>query len=336
MSSPLARVGSVKLKLGLLIVAAVAISATMSQVGFRLGWPVWLRPVVAGVVSLTLVQVLARGLTRPLREMAAATRAMARGEHVDPIETDNRDEIGQLASAFNSMVQDLEGLERERRDLVANAAHELRTPIAGLQATIENLRDGVVDPGPEVLERLAEQADRLGYIVVGLLDLSRLEADDVPIERHAMDLAEVAATAIQVATTDRSTMSPTLTVTGDPTYSGDEQLIERLLTNLVRNAVVHGLGSDVCVQVTGKPNAVTITVSDRGPGLGLAEPERVFDRFVRSDSSRGESRPGTGLGLAICAAIAARHGGQIEATEVDPRGTRFAVQLPQHPAKDSV
>ncbi|MEL6893006.1 MAG: HAMP domain-containing sensor histidine kinase [Actinomycetota bacterium] len=333
--SPLARIGSVKVKLGLLIVAAVAISATMSQVGFRLGWPIWLRPVIAGVVSLALVQALARGMTRPLRDMAAATTAMANGETVRPIETRSRDEIGQLAAAFNSMVTDLGALERERRDLVANAAHELRTPIAGLQATLENLRDGVVAPDDEILERLSVQADRLGHVVTGLLDLSRLESDDVPAASDRVDLAAVATAAIDVAVADRPDVAPRLVRTGDLALRGDEQLLERLVTNLVRNAVVHGAGADVEVDLRADDDAIVVSVADRGPGLGSADPAQVFDRFVRSDASRSESRPGTGLGLAICAAIVARHGGTIAAEDRSPSGARFTVVLPRRPESET-
>ena len=109
---PLDRVPSVKLKLGLLIVAAVAVAATMSQVGFRLGWPIWLRPVVAACVGLLMVQILARGMTRPLREMSRAARAMAAGDYDQRVSTQSRDEIGELADAFNSMATDLAELEQ--------------------------------------------------------------------------------------------------------------------------------------------------------------------------------------------------------------------------------
>ena len=325
---PLERVGSVKLKLGLLIVAAVGISAAMSQIGFRLGWPIWSRPIVAFFVSLVFVWLLSRGMTSPLRQMAAATRVMARGDKVDPIETRSRDEIGELARAFNSMTGELEALETERRALVANAAHELRTPIAGLQATLENIRDGVTSPTPVVIDRLSGQADRLGHIVNELLDLSRLEAIDHPLRREQLAVADVIGPAVSTATGDRADISPTIRVDGELAVAGDPSLLGRLITNLVRNAVLHGDAETIAVHATSDGTHVAIAVSDDGPGLSFADPSRVFDRFVRGDRSRSEDRPGTGLGLAISQAIAQRHGGRIEVENLEPSGCRFTVTLP--------
>ena len=325
---PLERIGSVKLKLGLLIVAAVGVSAAMSQIGFKLGWPVWVRPIVALFVSLVFVGLLSRGMTSPLRQMAAATRVMARGDKVDPIETRSRDEIGELARAFNSMTDELDALETERRALVANAAHELRTPIAGLQATLENVRDGITAPTPDVIARLSDQADRLGHIVNELLDLSRLEAIDHPLRMEHVRVSDIIRPAVVTATGDRPDIAPTIRADDELLVSGDPSLLGRLVTNLVRNAVLHGDAETIAVDATRKGTNVSISVSDSGPGLALTDPGRVFDRFVRGDRSRSEDRPGTGLGLAISQAIAQRHGGRIEVENLEPNGCRFTVTLP--------
>lgn len=329
---PLERIGSVKLKLGLLIVAAVGVSAAMSQIGFKLGWPVWVRPVVALLVSLVFVGVLARGMTSPLRQMAAATRSMARGDEVQPIETRSRDEIGQLARAFNSMTEELGALEAERRALVANAAHELRTPIAGLQATLENVRDGVTEPSPDVIERLNDQAERLGHIVTELLDLSRLEAIDHPIRSEPIAVGDMVRAAVATATGDQPGLAPIVEIDDRLTTIGDPSLLGRLVTNLVRNAVVHGDPTTIHVRAQAlqdlERSTLSIAVSDHGPGLAFADPARVFDRFVRGDSARSEDRAGTGIGLAISQAIAQRHGGRIEVERLDPTGCRFTVTLP--------
>ncbi len=325
---PLERIGSVKLKLGLLIVAAVAVSAAMSQIGFRLGWPIWVRPIVALFVSLLFVGLLSRGMTSPLRQMAAATRVMARGDKVDPIATKSRDEIGELARAFNSMTDELDTLETERRALVANAAHELRTPIAGLQATLENVRDGVTAPTPDVINRLSDQADRLGHIVNELLDLSRLEAIDHPLRRERINVTDIITPAVTTATADRTGIAPTIHSDDTLEVTGDPSLLGRLVTNLVRNAVLHGDPDSITVRAARDGPDVAISVSDHGSGLSLADPSRVFDRFVRGDRSRSEDRPGTGLGLAISQAIAQRHGGRIEVQNLEPSGCRFTVTLP--------
>ena len=145
---PLDRLSSIKVKLGVVIVATVAGTVIVLAIGFRLGWSLELRTLVAAVIGLALVQLLARGMTSPLREMAAAASAMARGDYGRRVTASSRDEVGELARAFNAMAAELADVDRMRRDLVANVSHELRTPIGALQALLENLIDGVepVDP----------------------------------------------------------------------------------------------------------------------------------------------------------------------------------------------
>src|SRR3954452_23672345 len=145
---PLDRLGSIKLKLGVAIVIAGAVSAVVSTVGFRLGLPIWLRPVIAVAIALGLVQVLARGMTSPLREMADAARKMADGDWSQHVSDTSADEVGDLARAFNDMAAQLAAVDRMRRDLVANVSHELRTPIAALQAPIENPASGGEQAAP--------------------------------------------------------------------------------------------------------------------------------------------------------------------------------------------
>src|SRR5258705_9582264 len=127
-----------------------------------------------------MVQVLARRMTWALREMAAASRAMARGEHDLRVTASSRDEVGELARAFNTMAAELAEVDRMRRELIANVSHELRTPITSLQAMLENMIDGVEEPDAATLAALHRQVQRLGRLVTQLLDLSRLEAGSDP------------------------------------------------------------------------------------------------------------------------------------------------------------
>ena len=173
---PLDRLQSIKVKLGVVIVATVAGTVIVLAVGFRLGWSLELRTLVAAVIALVIVQVLARGMTSPLREMAAAASAMARGDYARRVTATSRDEVGELARAFNAMAAELADVDRMRRDLVANVSHELRTPIGALQALLENLVDGVEPADPAALRTALIQIERLGRLVGQLLDLSRLES----------------------------------------------------------------------------------------------------------------------------------------------------------------
>ena len=162
---PLDRLPSIKLKLGVVILAGVAVSTTVSVVGYHWGWPVGLRPLVAAVLSIGLVQLLSRGMTSPLREMASAAQAMAKGDYDRPVTATSHDEVGDLARAFNEMAAELAEVDRMRRDLVANVSHELRTPLGALRATLENLVDGVQPSDEQALAAMLRQVERLGRLV---------------------------------------------------------------------------------------------------------------------------------------------------------------------------
>src|SRR4051795_10380416 len=182
---PLDRLSSIKVKLGVVIVATVVGTVLVLWAGRKLGLPLLVRGSLGAALGLAMVQFLARGMTSPLREMAAAASAMAKGDYERRVRASSRDEVGELARAFNAMAAELAGVDRMRRDLVANVSHELRTPIGALQALLENLADGVEPPDPAALRTALAQTERLGRLVEQLLDLSRLEAGAVPLEARA-------------------------------------------------------------------------------------------------------------------------------------------------------
>jgi len=154
---PLDPIPSIKTKWSIVIVAAVAVTALMSLIGASLGFPVWIRPVIAGAFALLMVQFLAHGMTYPLRQMASSAKAMARGDYSQRVEVSATDEVGQLADAFNQMAADLADADRQQKEFIANASHELRTPVAALQGTLENLVDGVGTPDGATLQRMLAQ-----------------------------------------------------------------------------------------------------------------------------------------------------------------------------------
>ena len=156
---PLDRLTSIKAKLGAVIVIAVTVTVVTVVLGSRSDLSIIARGAIAGSLSLLMVQVMARGMTSPLREMAAAARAMAAGDYGRRVTATSRDEVGELARAFNRMAGELAEVDRMRRDLVANVSHELRTPITALRAVLENLVDGVEPPDPATLQTLLRQVD---------------------------------------------------------------------------------------------------------------------------------------------------------------------------------
>ncbi len=328
---PLDRIGSLKLKLGAVIVAAVLATVVVVEVGERAGWPTL--PVAAGavVVALVVVQVLAHGMTSPLREMARAATRLAAGEGHEPVTATSRDEVGDLGRAFNSMAEQLAETERLRRELIANAAHELRTPIAALRAVAENLVDGVEDPDAATLSDVLGQTERLQRLVEQLLDLSRLEAGVVTLDRHPVDLHGTVTRAVRTVTA--ASDGPDVTVAlgaGQLHLDVDDGRIQQVLVNLLTNARRHApAGSAVTVEGRRLLGGdVELAVVDAGPGVPAADAERIFDRFTRSDPERSVARGGSGLGLAISREIVERHGGQLRIDPTHRPGCRVVLTLP--------
>jgi signal transduction histidine kinase len=330
---PLDFLTSLKLKLGVVIVAAVAVTVVVVALGDELGVPSLLTGVVAVALALAMVQLLAHGMTFPLRQMVAAARAMAHGDYSRRVTATSRDEVGELARAFNSMAAELERSDRVRRDLVANASHELRTPIGALRAKLENLVDGVESPDRPMLDDLLRQVERLGNLVEQLLDLSKLESGAVLLDRSLVSVRELLETVARDWTARASERDVSLAVGVDgsrPVLSADEARLRQVLENLVANAVRHSPeGGEVILRASLRDGHALIEVSDDGPGIPTAEVERVFERFYRSDRARATDDGGSGLGLAIARWIVELHGGRIEVDTSTARGCRIVVSLPR-------
>jgi signal transduction histidine kinase len=330
--SPLQRLSSLKLKLGIVIVIAVWITATATLVGVRqFGLPSLVGAAVGIVIALACVQLLARGTTKPLREMAAVATAMARGEHGRQVTVSSSDEVGELARAFNRMTAELAETDRLRRDLVANVSHELRTPLGALQAVLENVVDGVSEPDPETLRTMLDQTRRLGRLVAQLLDLSRLEAGDQPFDIRSFavrDVLESAAREARLHAPDDVVFS--IDAPAGLHAAGDPERIHQVVMNLVENAVRYSPRPGHVELRASQPkgeHAVTIEVDDEGPGIAEDELDRVLERFYRGDG-RGADGGGAGLGLAIARWIVELHGGTIRAERREPHGSHMVVTLP--------
>ncbi len=329
--NPFARRIPLKLRLAVLLLVAVAITDAVFYVMIK-EWKVW--PAFAGAVAaalaLLIVWALSRGTLEPLREMARASEAIARGEFDVRVAVGTRDEIGRLAASFNRMAIELEQTDHLRRDLVANVSHELRTPITALQAKLENIVDGVEEPDPVTMHTMLEQAQRLGRLVVQLLDLSRLESGTVPLERREFvvgPMLELAVRESQLAEPDTrfavSVDPPDLVIDADP------ERLHQVVANLVENAVRYSPhGGTVRVEASRAGSGVCIAVADEGPGIPEHEAAKVFERFYRADYARSSRDGGAGLGLAIARWIVDLHGGDIRPTAAAPHGCRMIVNLP--------
>jgi signal transduction histidine kinase len=328
---PLDPLHSIKLKLGVVIVIAVIAGGLVGLGGSALDAPFVVKALVAAVAALAMVQLLARGMTSPLREMADAAAAMAKGDYERRVTATSRDEVGELARAFNAMAAELSQLDRLRRDLVANVSHELRTPITALQAVLENLVDGIEPADPDTLRTMLVQVERLGRLVAQLLDLSRLESGAVPIERRRFAVAPMLEQAVNESRLHSPAIDVTVTVgSPDLTADGDAERVHQVVANLLENAARYSPGGATVEVRAGRDDGhVRIEVSDEGPGIPEEDASRVFDRFYRADAARSSSAGGAGLGLAIARWIVELHGGQIWAERREPQGCRIVVLLPR-------
>jgi signal transduction histidine kinase len=327
---PLDPIPTVKIKIGFVIFAAVSVTVFVFWVGTKLG--VW--PSVSGVVAmlfaLLIVRFLARGLTTPLRQIAAATEAMAAGDYSKRVTVTSRDEIAALATSFNRMAAQLAETDRVRRDLVANVSHELRTPITALQAKLENIVDGIEPPNVDTFRIMLEQVERLGRLVHQLLDLSRLESGTVPLERRATHANALITRAAREAELRGAPVTMSCeTIPADLTIDVDPERMAQVLANLLENAInASPAGGTIHVLARGVNNDVVLSVEDEGPGIPPEQAERIFERFYRVDSARSRQLGGAGLGLAISQWIVDLHGGSIHPEPRQPHGCRMLVNIP--------
>jgi two-component system, OmpR family, sensor histidine kinase BaeS len=325
-------VRSVKVKLGLLVVASVTVAVVVATIGDAAGVPVWLSIPVTVALALAVTQLLAVGMTSPLREMTAAARRMAAGDHDVRVTATSRDEVGELADAFNRMAEELAAVDRQRRELVANVSHELRTPLTALNALLENLADGVAEPDPVTLRAALDQGERMAGLVGDLLDLSRVDAGKAPLARQRVDVRRLLDAAVsQAGVAGRDV---TYDVRVDPTdlaVEGDPARLHQLVANLLDNASRHSPPDGTVTVGAHRSDARwLLEVSDQGPGVAAGDRERAFERFGTLGVDGGG---GTGLGLAIARWVTDLHGGTIRFIDPEPDGpgARVRVDLPVAP-----
>ena len=329
---PLDRLPSIKLKIGTVIFAAVVVVLVTLYFGIVTGLSRPQRYVLSLALAMLMVQLLARGMTSPLREMRDAAQAMARGDHSRRVTASAADEVGDLARAFNEMSAELADVDRSRREFVANVSHELRTPIGALQALLENLADGVEPPDPARLRIALAQTERLGRLVAQLLDLSRMESGALPLHPVEFPIRPL----LEQALRERELAEPgavRLKISvqpGDLAAQGDPERVHQVVANLLDNAIRHSPPEGrVWLSAHAGDGTTTIAVSDEGPGIPPHETDRVFERFYRTDGARSARDGGSGLGLAIARWIVDAHGGAIRAESREPAGCRMVVELPR-------
>jgi two-component system, OmpR family, sensor histidine kinase BaeS len=285
---------------------------------------------LAALLALLTGLAVARRITRPVERLIAVTRAMGRGERaarVGPVAAPG--ELGELAVAFDQMADTLDRQEQLRRDLVADVAHELRTPVAVLQAGHEALVDGVTQPTPDQLGSLRDEVLRLAQMVSDLQTLAAADAAALHLSRLRCDLAEIAAAAADSLAGRFEAAGITVERSFTATeIIADPRWLHQLVTNLLTNALKFTpAGGRVTIRagVSG-PDAV-LQVTDTGTGIPADELPRIFDRFWRGRQASQIS--GSGIGLAIAAELARAHGGRLTASSEPSQGTEMTLTLPR-------
>ena len=248
------------------------------------------------------------------------------------------DELGSLARAFNRLLDRLSAAMRSQRQFMADASHELRTPVSVIQTAAEVTLEREARESWEYRDALAiisEQSVRLTRMVEDMLVLARADAGGYPLTRRLLYIDEVVAECVRAVSVIAATRSVAFVTRLEPDVSmtGDDGLLRRLTMNLLDNAVQYTpAGGTVTVTLTCEANLATISFSDTGPGIPAAERERVFERFVRLDPARSE-KSGAGLGLPIARWIAEEHGGTLTVEQNDAGGCRFVARLPLRQSK---
>jgi two-component system sensor histidine kinase BaeS len=294
--------------------------------------PVIAAAVLVALLALAGTALLSRRVLRPIGVLTRAAHRLGAGDLSLRVPAVGRDELAQLARSFNRMADSLQRGEERQRRLVADVAHELRTPLANLRGYLEALKDGVLPISPELFASLYEEAVLQQRIVDDLQDLALAEAGVLAYHMTTTDLTELLETcrSAQQAVADVAQVTLWVAADGPVVALVDPDRLRQVIGNLLANAVrATPAGGSVTLSAAGPAGGwATLVVRDTGIGIAAANLPHVFDRFWRADASRGRATGGSGLGLAIARQIVADHGGQIRVDSQPGAGTAFTITLP--------
>jgi signal transduction histidine kinase len=291
-------------------------------------------PLLAAAVAVRAF----RSIAMPLADLVAAADAVAEGDLSARVPVYDDSDFGQLAQSFNHMVEELQRADEQRRNLTADIAHELRTPLQIIQGNLEGVLDEVYDPTPEHLDATLEETRALARLVDDLRTLSLAESGQLPMmweQCNVGELLEDICTSF-MGQAEAAGITLTTQTMGDNeamTITADVGRVDQVLGNLLSNALRHTpRGGSVTLCAQPADDVVRITVRDTGEGIAAEDLPFVFDRFWRADRSRSRlGGAGSGLGLAIVRQLVQAHGGQISVSSTPGQGTTFTIDLPTTP-----
>jgi len=281
-------------------------------------------------LALFLTTILIVQILRPLRALSRATERVAEGDMPDQVTLRTHDELARLGDSFNHMLESLRRSETVRQTMTADIAHELRTPVAIIQGTLEAILDGIYDASEESIAPIYEETLHLGRLIDDLRELALAEAGELRLEKEPVDIAELIRQVAETAFLARE-HAPNLHIdlpTVLPNVQLDRKRFRQVIANLLSNAMrFTPEDGDVYIRVRRVNGSIKMSVSDTGPGMKQEDLRHVFERFYRADPARGRSA-GSGLGLAIVKQWVEAHDGTIEAGNRDSGGARFVIYLP--------
>lgn len=287
---------------------------------------------VALIIALILGIIISRHLTGPLSMLSVAARRLAGRDLSYRVPVVTGDEIGELAKSFNHMAENLERNEKLRRNLIADTAHELRTPLAILRGNLESLQEGVIKASPEVVISLHDEVVRISRLVNELQDISLADAGELRLNRREVSIEElvekVALPFSGEAKYKNVSFSVNMPVGLPPVYADPDRIVQVLL-NVMGNALRYTEpGGTVILSAGLEGHNIVFSVKDNGVGIAPEDLNSIFERFYRSDQSRSRSGGGAGLGLAIAKGLVEAHGGKIWADSKVNEGSNFSFTIP--------
>ena len=294
---------------------------------------VMLAQIIAWILAFLVSSVLTRQILKPIKKMRTAAKKIASGNFGERIPITSQDEIGQLAESFNSMTQSLDELERMRSSFISDVSHELRTPMTIISGFVEGILDGTIpeEEKGKYLGIVLNEVKRLSRLVNDLLESSRLEQGKIKIEKKNVDMNRLATECI-IAYEQRLTekkINVNLELDEELCFAfADKDAIKRVLINLIDNAIKFTPeGGDIEITTEKNGGKVLVSVKNSGEGISKEELRHIWERFYKSDKSRGIDKKGVGLGLHIVKTIISQHGGEIIADSEEGKFARFKFSL---------
>ncbi len=291
-----------------------------------------LAAIISVLGAILLTAIYSRRTLNPIQEITSAAEKIKRGDLDQEVKVTSRDEVGELASAFNSMAEELKQQERLRKNMVSDVAHELRSPLTKSHGYLEAIKEGSMEPEEKVIDSLYRNSKLLKKLVDDLHDLAMAEAGNLNLEKQPVLLDDIISRAVESinVSLEEGDLELDIDSSEEVLLNVDPDRIHQVLQNLLDNAINHSdPGGQIKITTRLKEESIEVSVSDNGEGIPEKDLPHIFNRFYRVDHSRSRGTGGTGLGLTISKELVEAHGGSIDVRSERGKGTTFSFSLPR-------